>query len=224
MIPPNLPQEQPAGIGKPGFLKQLIFGALALALGLTAGYFGLRMFSAPPALHGTVMEEPSQLSDFTLTGHTGERVSLTDYRGQVVLLYYGYTFCPDVCPTTLAEIKQAWAALEGQADDVQVLMVTVDPERDTVEKLAEYMGFFGSGFLGLTGSEAEITAATAPYGIYFEKQEVEGASGYLVDHTAAVLVVDREGFLRILYPYGVPSEDMAADLEILLDEGRGWFN
>ncbi|MDJ0756270.1 MAG: SCO family protein [Ardenticatenaceae bacterium] len=205
-------------------ILQLIVGALALALGLYVGWLGMRLFAAPPEFNGMVIQSPEQLSDFTLTAHTGETVNLYDYRGQVVLLYYGYTFCPDICPATMAELKTARASLGNQADDVQVIMVTVDPERDTAEKLAEYMAFFDPTFLGLTGTDEEIMAATAPYGIFYQKQEVEGSSGYLMDHTAAVLVIDREGYLRMLYPFGVTGEDIGSDLEILVREGQGLFN
>lgn len=221
---PSPPEYAPTPPSTQRGIYQIVLGAIALGLGLLAGYYGLNYLTSSPELHGSVVEPPRQMGDFTLTAHNGEQVSLSDFQGQVVLLYYGYTFCPDVCPATLADLNQAVDSLGSSKDEVQVLMVTVDPERDTVDKLAEYLGFFDPSFLGLTGTVEEIRAATAPYGIEFAKQEVEGSSGYLMDHTAAVLVLDREGFLRVLYPYGIPSEDIAVDLTVLTKEGRGFFN
>ncbi|RME86098.1 MAG: SCO family protein [Caldilineae bacterium] len=164
-----------------------------------------------------VMQTSEQNNDFTLTAHTGERVSLADFRGKYVILYFGYTFCPDVCPTTMAQLAQAMKLLDApKAERVQVLFVSVDPERDTPERLAQYVPAFDPTFIGLTGTPDEIAAAATPMGIYYAKNEVGGASGYLVDHTASVMVLDEEGRVRLIWPYGTTAAEMAEDLDHLL--------
>ncbi|NUQ38875.1 MAG: SCO family protein [Caldilineales bacterium] len=167
----------------------------------------------PPTFHGMILQTSQPVTDFTLTAHTGERVNLSDFRGKWVVLYFGYTFCPDVCPLTLADLARALRLLEeGKAARVQVLMVSVDPERDTPQRLAAYAPAFHPTFLGLTGSEEELAAAATPLGIYYARQPVEGASGYLVDHTASVTVLDDQGRVRLLWPFGISAEMMAEDL------------
>jgi protein SCO1/2 len=166
--------------------------------------------------HGTLLQSPDPAADFTLTSMNGQAVSLSDFRGKLVVLYFGYTYCPDVCPTTLAEIKKALAKMGEQADAVQVIMVTVDPERDTPQLLNDYLSSFDQGFLGLTGPIADIQRVATLYGIYFARAEGSDATGYLVDHTASVIVIDQEGYLKLVFPYGTPADDIAADLEYLL--------
>jgi protein SCO1 len=136
-----------------------------------------------------------------------------------VLLYFGYTYCPDVCPATLATLAQAVAELSAQDQEkVQVLMVTVDPDRDTAGVLAAYLPHFNDRFLGLTGTDEEIVIAARPFGIYYQRQEGTEASGYLVDHTASVMVVDQDGYLRLIFPFATPAADIAADLQQLVRE------
>ena len=186
-----------------------IVGAL---LFVVVGFLLLR----PYQYHGLLLESPKPAADFTLVAAGGKEVKLSDYRGKLVVLYYGYTFCPDVCPTTLAEVTKAVQALGKKADDVQVVMITVDPERDTPERLAEYMAFFDPSFVGLSGTPDQIAAAATPFGIYYQKHEGTPASGYLVDHTATVNVLDREGRMRLVWPFGTEGEAMAADLKQML--------
>jgi protein SCO1/2 len=184
----------------------LLFG-LMVALGLS-----LR----PYAYHGTVLNPPKPVADFTLTGPGGEPVKLSDYRGKTVLLYFGYTTCPDVCPTTLAELAQAMRTLGPKAGEVQTIMVTVDPERDTPDRLNTYVRAFDPRFVGLSGTPDQIAAAAAPLGVYYQKHPVSGAAGYLVDHTATTMVLDGDGRMRLVWPYGTSGEDMAADLAHLM--------
>ena len=169
-----------------------------------------------PTFHGTVIQSPDVVADFTLTASTGEQISLSDLRGQVVLMYFGYTFCPDACPTTLNELKKVPPALGDRADEVQVVMVTVDPQRDTPEVLREYLSYFDPSFLGLTGTEVVVLAAATPLGIYFSAHEGSAATGYLVDHTTSVLAIDKDGYLRLLYSFETPGEDIAADMRHLV--------
>jgi protein SCO1/2 len=171
----------------------------------------------PHVFHGIVSQSSPHAADFTLTAHTGKPVRLSDFQGKLVLLYFGYTFCPGICPTTLAEVAQAIQTLGPKAaETIQVLMISVDPERDTPDRLAAYLPSFNPTFLGLTGTPEEIAATAASYGIYARKYEGSTADNHLVDHTSMVIVVDDKGFVRLLFPFGTPAQTMADDLAALL--------
>jgi protein SCO1/2 len=173
----------------------------------------------PHVFHGIVSQSPPQAADFTLTAHTGKPVRLSDFAGKLVLLYFGYTFCPGICPTTLAEIAQALHTLGPQeAEKIQVLMISVDPERDTPARLAEYVPHFHPKFLGLTGTPVEIATTAASYGVFYKKYAGPAANSYLVDHTSMVIVVDDQGVVRLLFPFGTPAQAMADDLAALLQQ------
>ena len=169
----------------------------------------------PYSFHGTVLQSPNKAPDFKLES-VGGPVSLEDFRGQIVLLYFGYTFCPDVCPTTLAEVSKAMDILGKKERQVQFIMVSVDPGRDTPEMLRDYVTHFHPNFLGVTGSEDAIAALATLYGVFYEKHEGTEATGYLVDHTATVMVIDQEGYLKLIFPFGTSAEDIAADLAFML--------
>jgi protein SCO1/2 len=189
---------------------------IGIILGLSlVSWWGIPRL-VPYTFHGTVLQSKSEAHEFTLTSHTGHRVRLSDYRGKLVLLYFGYTFCPDVCPATLYEIAGAIEILDEEAQDVQLIMVSVDPERDTPAKLAEYMAYFNPSFLGVSGTPEQIAEIATFFGIYYEKNQGSDATGYLVDHTATVIVVDQDGHVKLIFPYGTTAEAMAADLEYLL--------
>ncbi len=195
-----------------GLLAGLAIGAGAL---LAAGVWRI----GPPELHGMVIQSPRPVSNFTLLGPGDEPVSLRDFRGRTVLLYFGYTYCPDVCPATLAELKQTMAFLGEDAEDIQVLMISVDPERDSPASLQEYVTHFHPSFIGLTGqTENDILAVTTPLGVYYEKHEGSPATGYLIDHTATLSVIDKDGYLRLVYPFGVSGSDIAADLDYIMKD------
>jgi protein SCO1/2 len=191
-----------------GFLSLLLIGAVA------AGVF---LFGAPANFRGTTYGEPYPVApDFQLTQGNGASFRLSAARGKVVALFFGYTSCPDVCPTTMAELKQAVDQLGSQADQVQVLFVTVDPKRDTPERVQEYVNHFSPEFIGLSGTEPELLGVWNDYGIF--RQEVKGtsAAGYLVDHTARITLIDRDGNLRVSFPFDTPRDDIVHDLKLLL--------
>jgi protein SCO1 len=173
----------------------------------------------PHGLHGFAMQPPKPAADFTLTAHTGARVSLHDFRGKLVLLYFGYTFCPGICPTTLASVAQVLRQLGGKANQVQLLMISVDPARDTPERLATYVQHFHPSFVGLTGSTTDIAAVAPLFGIYYEKQESTDATSYWVDHSSTLMVIDQQGIMRFIIPFGTAVQDMAADVAFLLRQG-----
>ena len=150
-----------------------------------------------------------------LTDHTGRPRTLEEFRGKAVVLFFGFTHCPDVCPTTLADIAQAVQSLGPDAERVQVLMVSVDPERDTAQSLARYVTAFDPRFLGLRGDLAATRRVAGEFKIYFEKRK-HGES-YTVDHSAQSYVIDPQGKLRLLVRHERIAQDLAADLRTLLE-------
>ncbi len=155
--------------------------------------------------------------DFTLRSAQGD-VALADFRGKVVLLYFGYTWCPDVCPTNLAIIGYALKQLSpAEREHVQVLFVSFDPARDDPERLADYAAYFDPGILGLTGSEAEVAAAATRYGAAYRRVEQPGsAMGYLVDHSSVTYLIDHEGRLVDTLAHATPAEILLERVRQLL--------
>lgn len=186
----------------------------AIAVGVAAFFVGTTL--RPHIYAGTVFQSPSPAPPIDLIAHTGEPVDLEDYRGEVVLLYFGYTHCPDVCPLTLSNAAKAIENLGRDGDRVNVMMVTVDPERDTPDLLGEYVTFFDESFLGLYGPDEDLARTAALYGVFYQAREGTPESGYLVDHTATLMAIDPDGFLRVLWTPDVSNEDLTADLEELL--------
>lgn len=162
-------------------------------------------------LTGTQFGKPLSLTD-----HTGKLRSMNDFKGKVVVLFFGYTHCPDVCPTTMSDLKQTMKLLGDKANDVQVLFVTVDPERDTQAVLAQFVPGFDARFIGLRGTEAEVAANLSEYKVYAAKVSEPGKSGYTMDHSAGLYVFDKTGAPRIYLGYGEKPENIAHDLQLLL--------
>ena len=199
--------------------RQLILmagvGVLALLLSGIAGWWWR---SAPGAgsINGLALDSPREVPAVTVQGSDGQPHSLRDFRGKVVLVYFGYTTCPDACPMTLGKFAHVKAALGEQAADVQVVMVTVDPQRDTAGRLREYLAMYGEDFLGLTGDPAAIQELATAFGVYYSTYESNSALGYLVEHTTASFIIDRQGRLRIVAPYDLTAEQLAQDVRYLL--------
>lgn len=141
-------------------------------------------------------------NDFLLTDHNGKARRLSDFRGKIVALFFGFTQCPDVCPTTLTAFSQVYRDLGRDADQVQVLFVTIDPERDTQQLLTEYMPAFDSRFIGLRGSPEEIRRVAEAYKVTYQKIPATQGGFYTLDHTAYVFLFDRAGRLRLKVPHG----------------------
>ena len=173
------------------------------------------LFMTPAVINGTRIDPPKTVDDFTLVSDNGP-VSLRDLHGKWVVMYFGYTFCPDVCPATLSKISKALDRLGKDSSQVAVVMVTVDPERDTPEKLGAYVRRYNPNFIGLSGSLGEVDSVARAFGIFYEKKEVSTSAGYLVDHTASVLLLDREGRINLIWPYEIEVAQMASDLRVLL--------
>ena len=155
--------------------------------------------------------------DFRLTDHNGKERSLADFKGKAVAMFFGYTHCPDVCPTTLSDMANALKALGPDGQRVQVLFVTVDPKRDTPELLKGYVPAFNPTFLGLYGDAAATARVTKDFKIYAAERPGKTPESYTVDHSAQTLVFDEKGKLRLMIAYGTPGDKIASDLRILLN-------
>lgn len=154
--------------------------------------------------------------DFQLPDADGKMRSLKDFRGKAVVVFFGFTQCPDVCPTTLAELAQAKKLLGPLGDKVQGIFITVDPERDTPEVLKAYMANFDPGFVALRGSPEQLAAVAKDFKVFYKKVEGKTATSYTMDHSAASYVYDPEGRLRLYTRYGGGAQALADDLKLLL--------
>ena len=152
----------------------------------------------------------------SLTDHTGKQRSLSDFKGKVVALFFGYTHCPDVCPTTLFDLKNAMKLLGEKSNQVQVLFVTVDPQRDTQAVLAQFVPSFDERFIGLRGSLQETAETLGNFKVFYSKVDGKSKDDYTVDHSAGIYVFDKEGKVRLYINYGVKAADMASDIKKLL--------
>lgn len=165
---------------------------------------------------GSDMTDVTLNSDFVLPDHNGTPRKLADFHGKVVALFFGYTHCPDVCPTTMTDMAGALKLMGEKAKDVQVLMISLDPERDSAEVLKKFVPSFNPTFLGLRGDQAQTVKVTQDFKVYFAKQESNSKAGYTIDHTAAVYVFDKTGKLRVIVKSGQSQKDIAHDLELLI--------
>ena len=151
-----------------------------------------------------------------LTDHNGKPRTLADFKGKVVALFFGYTHCPDVCPTTMTDLKQSMKLLGDDAEQVQVLFVTLDPERDTQQVLAQYIPAFDKRFIGLYGTQQQTATVTKEFKIFAAKVESGGKSGYTIDHSAGLYLYDKAGNIRLYADYGTKPDALAADIKKLL--------
>ncbi len=166
-------------------------------------------------LPGTLLDPPKEVSDFTLTDQDGQPFRLSDLRGRVALLFFGYTNCPDICPTTLSEFKRVKALLGDDAQRVAFVFVSVDGARDTPERLAAYVRAFDPQFIGLTGDDAALRPIARDFGVFYQRVNYESDANYLVDHTASTFVVDQQGRLRLVFPYGTDPSAIVTRLRAL---------
>jgi protein SCO1/2 len=192
-------------------LGALLFAALLL------GALSACSREATHEFAGAVLDSPELLPDFTLTAADGP-VSLSDFRGEYVFLYFGYMFCPDFCPTTMSKLANVHRDLGDDAERMQVIMISVDPERDTPDALAKYAAAFNPTFLGITGTKEEIDLVGEPYGLFYERHEGSAATGYLVDHSTRTYLIGPDGRALVAYPHDATAEAILADLRWLMDQ------
>ena len=169
-------------------------------------------------LRGAVVSPPRTLDDFTLMSTTGEPFTLSEHRGEVLLLYFGYRACPDFCPNTFAELMRVYGELGEPADKLKIIFVTIDPERDTLDYLGQYIAAFHEDFIGLRAEGETLDALIAQFGVVAEKRVVgESALAYLYDHTASLFLVGANGELEVQYLYGTSYRDIVHDVHLILE-------
>ncbi len=196
-------------------MRQLYVFSLVLLLLTGAGC------STTHEYKGTKLDPPIPVPDFELTADSGQPFRMSETNGNIKLVFFGYTFCPDVCPLTLSEVRQALAKLDpAQRERVDVLFISADPERDTPEVLDRYLSNFDPTYIGLTDDFEKIQEVMKPFGASAQKEVVENSTtGYLVSHTARLYLLNPNNEILMLYPFGFPPEDLASDISALLAEG-----
>ncbi len=198
------------------FIRWGAYAALAVIL------VGWAIARVRPELFGALTGQatvPGAISvggPFTLTDHTGKRVTEASYRGKFLLVYFGYTYCPDVCPTELQTVSTALDKLGAEADRVVPVFITFDPERVSVTALAEYVKLFDPRLIGLTGTDAEIAAVTRAYRVYYAKAPSKDSTTYLMDHSSFLYLMGPDGAFRALFRQGMSPDDLAKALHTRL--------
>lgn len=190
---------------------------LALCSALLAASLLAGCKDPAPSFKSTDITGADYGKSLTLTdAGSGRKVSLEDFRGKLVLVFFGFTHCPDVCPTTLLKAAEVKKQLGADGDKLQVLFVTVDPERDSPEALAKYVPAFDPSFIGLRGDANETSKAAREFKVFYQKVPNRDGTSYNVDHTAASYVLDKEGRLRLFVRHAQPVEEIVSDLRQLL--------
>lgn len=166
--------------------------------------------------HGLDITNATYAQDFELTDHFGEPKRLKDYQSKVVVIVFGYTHCPDICPTTLADMAKTMNLLGNKRDLVQVLFITLDPERDTQEVLAKFAPGFDQTFVGLYGSDSQVKQVAKDFKVFSKRQNNPGLGSYTIDHSAGMYAYDRLGKLRLYFKYGQKPVEIANDLKKIM--------
>jgi protein SCO1 len=197
--------------------KKIIWVGLSSLAVVAIAMLVALVFSKPASFHGTNYNQPYPVApQIELKKSNGETFTLSEQKGKIVLLFFGFTSCTDVCPTTLAELKQVMDDLGDKAKSVQVVFVSVDPDYDTPEITQNYVEKFNKGFIGLSGPIDKLQSIWNGYGVFREKVKTDSAPGYTIEHTSRIYLIDSNGNLRLSYGSQPPVEDMVNDLNILL--------
>jgi protein SCO1 len=195
--------------------------AVWTVVGIVFGVVLIAVLAAnrPYTPRGSLIEPPIPAADFTLQDGQSDPFRLSDQRGKLVLIFFGYTACPDFCPAALGEMKQIHQRLGNDAENVRFVFITVDPDRDTPEVLGRYVSVFNPDFIGLTGNEAELETVWQDYWVYRTiNEQSRSAVGYLVDHTTRTYLVDKDGNLRLTYAFGTDVDSYLADIRYWLKQ------
>jgi protein SCO1/2 len=199
--------------------RNALVSLAACSFAAGAGALVTGCFESKPQFKGIDLSGADYAKDFQLTDHNGRSRSLKDFSGNLVVVFFGYTQCPDVCPTTMSELAEAKKLMGKDGDKVQGLFVTVDPERDTPEVLKGYMANFDPTFLALRGTPEQLAAVAKEFKVYYKKAEGPTPTSYTMDHSAASYVYDTQGRLRLYTRYGSGAQALASDLQLLLRQG-----
>ena len=183
---------------------------------IAASLVALAIGCKPPSFHGTAYEPPGQAPSVILQQANGRQFSLADQHGSVVLLFFGYTHCPDVCPTTLSDWKRVKTALGRDASRVRFVFISVDPARDDPATLQRYVSRFDPDFIGATSDTATLARIEHSFHVMSTREETGSANGYAVTHPSQTFVVDKRGDLRLLYSFGMQTSDVVSDIRQLL--------
>ena len=197
--------------------KTIIFVGIAFGFILVV-LLGTIYFRRPYRYHGSIIDPPIKAPDFKLNDQFEKEYTLSDRSGELALIFFGYTNCPDICPSTLVEFQNIQAGLKDQAEKVTFIFITVDPERDTPEKLRDYIGFFSPDFVALTSTRDRLDQVWRDYGVYQQRQEAGSASGYLVDHSTRMYLVNSAGDLVVTYPFGFDYMHITEDILHMLEK------
>jgi protein SCO1/2 len=197
--------------------KLLYIGVGALVgLALTVGVWNV--FARSYTYQGSLINPPVPAADFTLTDQQGQPFRLSDQKGKVVMVFFGYTHCPDICPITMAQFKLVKDGLGDLANNVRFVFITVDPQRDNVETLRAYVGKFDPSFVGLTGDPANLAGVWKDYGVYVNKNASDSQDNYIDEHTARIYAIDVKGNWRLTYLYGTETNALVQDISHLARE------
>ncbi len=188
----------------------ILFAGIAVLLGILA--YDFRAFF-PNGLEGEQVAPVAIGGEFTLTDQNGVERRPEDFRGKLMLVYFGYTFCPDACPTALQDMSRAIDIMGNKGDAVQPIFITIDPARDTVEQMKLYASNFHPRLVALTGTPEQIAAAAKAYRVYYEKGKSTGGDDYLMDHTSFIYLMGPDGKYLSHFPPGTTAEQMAAAME-----------
>jgi protein SCO1 len=223
------PNEPPVALVDRGIGVLRVVRVVSLLIALCAAGLMIYRFYRPPAEtgsassldepaeHGTPIEPPKALSNFTLTSQDGKPLRLSDLHGKYVLLFFGYTHCPDVCPTTLSDFLQVKRKIGVASSEVRFVFVSVDGERDTPPVLARFVKNFDASFIGLQGDDATLGKIGPEYGLYYKKEKVADTSQpYAVTHSSSTYLIDRAGRMRMIYGFGIAPQVIATDIGTLL--------
>jgi protein SCO1/2 len=196
-------------VKNPGFIWLLsLLGAIILGSAF--------LLIEPYKIKGSEITTLAPAPMFTLESSHGDLYSLKDHQGKFLILFFGYTYCPDICPTTLYKLKTVNEELGNNADEVEIVFVTVDPKRDTQEKLAKYLHSFDDSFFGLTGDEHALEQVWKDYGVFRQESIADGSKDYLVDHTTRLYLIDKSGNLKVTYFVDVTVSDLVSDIKYLI--------
>ena len=192
--------------------RNILFFALLVLIVVGIAVY---QYALPPQLNGALIDPPKPMPNFRLLSSSGP-VSLDDFRGKVTVLFFGFTNCKDICPATMAKMSEVLTKLGDKSREVRVVFISVDYKRDTPQIVSAYAAKFRTDFVGLTGSQNEIDAVTKDYGIYYKLGEPDASGAYEVEHTATLMVLDRQGQLVMTWSPDQQPDEIASDLGVLV--------